>query len=218
MMGMRRYSQGRARALQAAMLAVAFVAEGAPSVYATTSSSCVPGGETVTSEQATQFLQSPQDLLAKFKDGQGGLSSAIRDLVTSRPETAEALGSLSSNSTPDQSRALGAGLGTAASVCVLSQPITAQRIQELVLKTENRELIQSFMTITGDIPTEAINGAPASGDDSAGGGRGSSQNPVAGSGGANQTLPFNQAVASSRVFSPAVADSVSLLNSVSPSN
>ena len=187
-----------------------------PAYTAAGPSSCLPNGGPVSAEQATQFLQSPLDLLAKFKDGQGGLSAQVRDLVSSRPETIEGMKSLATGSSPDQSRAIGAGLGTAAAVCVLSQPTAAQLIQEIVLKTENRDLIQSFISVTGDIPTEAINGAPASGDDSAGGGRGTGT-VSRGPSGADPTQQFNPALAASPVFSAATGNAVTLLNSVSPS-
>ncbi|UFW88716.1 hypothetical protein BjapCC829_09550 [Bradyrhizobium barranii] len=97
--------------------------------------------------------------------------------------------SLAKASTEDQSRAIGAGLGTAASVCVLSQPDVAQRIQEAVLKTGNAPLIQSFTSITGDIPTEAINGADPTGETTTGGG-GTNSAPAERGGSATTTAPF----------------------------
>ncbi|MET4389264.1 hypothetical protein ABIB73_005033 [Bradyrhizobium sp. F1.4.3] len=133
---------------------------------------CVPNPDAVTSERAIQFLDKPEALLDRFKDGQGGLASQVRDLLTNRPETLEGMGSLAKASSDDQGRAVGAGMGTAAAVCVLTQPQFAQQIQAVVLKTENAGLIQSFASITGDIPTEAITGADANGDTTAGGGQG----------------------------------------------
>lgn len=135
--------------------------------------SCVPNSSTVSSERAIQFLDKPEGLLDQFKEGQGGLASQVRDLLTSRPETLEGMVSLAKAGSVDQGRAIGAGMGTAAAVCVLTQPQFAQQIQAAALKTENAGLIQSFASITGDIPTEAISGADANGDTTAGGGQAS---------------------------------------------
>ncbi|XUJ32745.1 hypothetical protein ACQ5SK_30960 [Bradyrhizobium japonicum] len=182
------------------------------------SSGCVANTGVVSAERATDFLANPGGLLDQFKDGQGGLASAVRDLLTARPETVDGIASLAKASSADQSRAIGAGLGTAASVCVLSQPGVAQLIQEAVLKTENPDLIQSFTSITGDIPTEATNGADPTGETTAGGGPGSTAAEARG-GAATSTQPtvVNQSgpgPASQTLFA---ATSTAVLTSVSPS-
>ncbi|WP_426423828.1 hypothetical protein [Bradyrhizobium genosp. A] len=143
-------------------------------------SGCVPNPDAVTSERAIQFLGNPEALLSQFKDGQGGLAAQIRDMLTNRPETLEGMGSLAKASSDDQGRAIGAGMGTAAAVCVLTQPQFAQQIQAAALKTEKPGLIQSFTSITGDIPTEATAGADANGDTTAGGGQGTTAQQRAG--------------------------------------
>jgi hypothetical protein len=160
--------------LGAALLAMA----AATSTFAA-QNGCVPN-PAVTSEGATQFLGNPAALLDQFKDGQGGLASQVRDLLTNRPESLEGMASLAKASSDDQGRAIGAGMGTAAAVCVLTQPQFAQQIQEVALKTEKAGLIQSFTSITGDIPTEAITGADANGDTTAGGGQAAAPEPRAG--------------------------------------
>ena len=193
---------------------------GMPAAFGATgvSSGCVANTGAVSAERATDFLANPGGLLDQFKDGQGGLASAVRDLLTARPETVDGIASLAKASSADQSRAIGAGLGTAASVCVLSQPGVAQLIQEAVLKTENPDLIQSFTSITGDIPTEATNGADPTGETTAGGGPGSTAAEARG-GAATSTQPtvVNQSgpgPASQTLFA---ATSTAVLTSVSPS-
>ncbi|MGX1325087.1 hypothetical protein AB7M17_008540 [Bradyrhizobium sp. USDA 377] len=184
------------------------------------SSGCVANTGIVSAERATDFLANPSGLLDQFKDGQGGLASAVRDLLTARPETVEGIVSLAKASSADQSRAIGAGLGTAASTCVLSQPQVAQLIQEAVLRTENPDLITSFTSITGDIPTEATNGADPTGETTAGGGPGSTAAEARG-GAASSTTPtvLNQAgpSAASQTLFAATTTSTSVLTSVSPS-
>jgi hypothetical protein len=196
---------------------------GMPAAFGATgvSSGCVANTGIVSAERATDFLANPSGLLDQFKDGQGGLASAVRDLLTARPETVEGIGSLAKASSTDQSRAIGAGLGTAASTCVLSQPQVAQLIQEAVLKTENPDLIASFTSITGDIPTEATNGADPTGETSAGGGPGSTAADARG-GSASSTEPavVNQSgpgAASQPTQTLFAATTTSVLTSVSPS-
>lgn len=195
---------------------------GTPAAFGATgvSTGCVANTGAVSAERATDFLANPSALLDQFKDGQGGLASAVRDLMTARPETVEGISSLAKASSTDQSRAIGAGLGTAASVCVLSQPGVAQQIQEAVLKTENPDLIQSFTSITGDIPTEAITGADPTGETTAGGGPGSTAAEARSGGAANTPEPtvVNQsgpgAASQQTLFA---ATSTAVLTSVSPS-
>ncbi|QDF36207.2 hypothetical protein FJN17_00710 [Bradyrhizobium symbiodeficiens] len=184
------------------------------------STGCVANSGIISAERATDFLANPGALLDQFKDGQGGLASAVRDLLTARPETIEGIASLAKASSTDQSRAIGAGLGTAASVCVLSQPQVAQLIQEAVLKTDNPELIQSFTSITGDIPTEATNGADPTGETTAGGGPGSTAAEArGGAASATQTTVLNQSGPSPSAASQTLfaATSTAVLTSVSPS-
>jgi len=203
---------------------VMLAAAGAADVAAAPATSgCVPNSPFISAERATQFLENPDALLNQFRDGQGGLASEVRDLLTIRPETLEGMASLAKASSADQSRAIGAGLGTAASVCVLTQPAFAQQIQEVVLKTENPPLIQSFVSITGDIPTEAINGADPNGDTTAGGGRGTTTEGRPGAVTSINSLSF-QAGSSSNggnttsLFTAAAAAGTTVLTSVSPTN
>jgi len=187
---------------------------------ASAASSCVPDSKLISAEQAAQFLDSPAALLDQFKDGQGGLASEIRDLVSARPETIEGIVSLVKASSGDQSRAIGAGLGAAATVCVLTQPAVAQQIQEVVLKTESAALIQAFVSITGDIPTQAIDGGDPNGDETPGGGRG--KRPIEQAGGAvnttTPTLEFGGAPpARTTIFNAASFAGAGPISSVSPS-
>jgi hypothetical protein len=200
------------------MLAAAGAAD---AVAAPATGGCVPNSPLISAERATQFLENPDALLNQYKDGQGGLASEIRDLLTIRPETLEGMASLAKASSADQSRAIGAGLGTAASVCVLTQPAFAQQIQEVVLKTENPSLIQSFVSITGDIPTEAISGADPNGDTTSGGGRGTTTTGSPGGVSSVNSLTFQAAGSSSSttsLFTAAAAAGTTVLTPVSPTN
>ncbi|WP_199091293.1 hypothetical protein [Bosea sp. ASV33] len=125
----------------------------------------------VTAERAATFLGQPAALLGQYRDVAGSLSAAVRDLTISRPETLSGMASLANDASPDQLRAIGAGLGTAAAVCALTQPNTALRIQEAVLATNKPDVVNAYTSIVGDVATEAIPGLPATGETTAGGAR-----------------------------------------------
>lgn len=124
----------------------------------------------VTPERAVQFLDQPGALIEQNRDVVGGLAMAVRDLAMGRPESIPGMVTLANLAGPDQLRAIGAGLGTAAAVCSLSQPGTAQRIQEAVLQTNKPEIVMAFTSIVGDVPTEAIPELPPTGETTPGGG------------------------------------------------
>lgn len=185
------------------------------------SGACAPASSQVTAERATNFLDSPAAFLASYAGGGGALSSAIRDLVTIRPETLEGIPSLAEAATPEQNSAIGAGLGTAASICVVSQPATAIDIQAAALKSGSNDLLTSFTSITGDIPTNVTPGSDPTGESTAGGGKGGTAvqqaGGVTGSGDAAQS--FSAARTSvTNVFSAAAAAPAVVVSPVSPTN
>ncbi len=140
----------------------------------------------VTAERASQFLEQPGALIEQNRDITGGLATAIRDLVMGRPESIPGMVTLAGLAAPDQLRAIGAGLGTAAAVCGLSQPGTAQRIQEAVLATNRPEIVLAFTSIVGDVPTEAIPELPATGETTPGGAPNARSVPAQGGGALQQ--------------------------------
>jgi hypothetical protein len=205
------------------VLAVAILALPDASFAATAyGGACAPASAQVDAEKATSFLDSPPAFLANFADGGGALSSAIRDLVTIRPETLEGIQSLAGAATPEQNRAIGAGLGTAAAICVVSQPATAMDIQAAALKSNNEELLTSFASITGDIPSNAIAGSDPTGESTAGGGRGGTPVQQAGGGSASagdNTPSFAAARTSvNNVLSAVAAAPAVVVSPVSPTN
>ncbi|MDN4988157.1 hypothetical protein KUL72_28765 [Bradyrhizobium arachidis] len=183
--------------------------------------SCAPLAGGMNAERATQFLDNPSGLLSGYPEGdEGKLSATIRDFATMRPETLEGIQSLSSASSPSQNRAIGAGLGTAAATCVVSHPATATLIQEAVLKTENRDLIQSFESITGDVPTNAVPGSDPNGESVVGGGRGSATPQSSGGVSTSDTTTFSGAstATTTTFFAAASSASTNTLAPISPTN
>lgn len=182
---------------------------------------CAPASSQMTAEKATDFLDAPAAFLASYADGGGALSSAIRDLVTIRPETLEGIQSLSEAATPEQNSAIGAGLGTAAAICVVSQPATAIDIQAAALKSGSNDLLTSFASITGDIPTNVTPGSDPTGESTAGGGRGGT--PIQQAGGVTGSGDSPQSLSAARttvnnVFSAVAAAPAVVVSPVSPTN
>ena len=204
------------------VLAIAILARADAILAATAySGACAAPSPQVSAERAISFLDAPAAFLGDFADGGGALASAIRDLVTIRPETLEGITSLSEAATPEQNRAIGAGLGTAAAMCVASQPATAMDIQAAALKSNNEELLTSFTGITGDIPSNAVPGSDPTGESTAGGGRGAT--PVRQAGGSSNAGEGPQSFSPARtsvnnVLSAVAAAPVVVVSPVSPTN
>jgi hypothetical protein len=186
--------------------------------------SCAPLAGGMSAERATQFLDNPTGLLSGYPEGdEGKLSATIRDFATMRPETLEGIRSLSGASSASQNRAIGAGLGTAAATCVVSHPATATLIQEAVLKTENRDLIQSFESITGDVPTNVVPGSDPNGESVVGGGRGSASPQSSGGVSTSDTTTFTRTstpttTTTTTFFAAASSTSTNTLAPISPTN
>lgn len=169
----------------------------------------------MTAERATQFLDSPGAILDQYRDITGGLAVTVRDLAIGRPESLGGMVTLANQASPDQLRAIGAGLGTAAAVCALSQPGTAQRIQEAVLATNKPEIVNAYTSIVGEVPTEAIPELPQTGETTAGGGRGVQRTaePTGGS-----TVPVSSSGSLFAALGAASRQSTAPLVAVSPTN
>lgn len=184
------------------------------------SGACASPSPQVNAEKAISFLEAPAAFLANFAEGGGALSSAIRDLVTIRPETLEGIQSLSEAATPEQNSAIGSGLGTAAAICVVSQPATAIDIQAAALKSGSNDLLTSFTSITGDIPTNVTPSSDPTGESTAGGGKGNTPSQSAGgvTGSNDNPQSLSAARVVNNVFAAAAAAPAVVVSPVSPTN
>lgn len=115
-------------------------------------------------------LTAPDQLLSRFPAGEGAMVSEVRNLVATNPANLDAITGLVVRATPAQKRAIGAGLGQAAGLCARPDPDAARRIQEAVIRLDDREMLLAFQVVTGDRATAAAAG-PGGG---AGGGQGGS--------------------------------------------
>lgn len=169
----------------------------------------------MTADRATQFLGDPGSILGQYRDIVGGLAVTVRDLAIGRPETIGGMVTLANQASQDQLRAIGAGLGTAAAVCALSQPGTAQRIQEAVLATNKPEIVNAYTSIVGEVATEAVPELPPTGETTAGGSRGVQRANDQGAGGVVPTSPSGSFFS---LLGAASRQSTTPLVAVSPSN
>lgn len=122
---------------------------------------------------AGAVLTPAADLLTKFPAAGGALVSEVRNLVTTNLDNLGAVMGLVPNASVEQKRAIGAGLGQAAAVCLRTERDSARPIQEAILKLDDRELLLAFQAATGERQTAAIGGGGgASGGGLGGGGVG----------------------------------------------
>ena len=110
------------------------------------------------------------DLLSKYPDGGGALTSDVRNMVMQSGDTAKAITGLADKATPAQRQAIGAGLGQAAQACLRTDQAIARSIQEAIVGTPARDLVLAYSSITGDRSTAATGGGFGGGGGSLGGG------------------------------------------------
>ena len=96
------------------------------------------------------------------------MASEIRNLVTTDPSLVDSMLSLVASANEPQRRAIGAGLGQAASICTRPEPQIARQIQESLLKIGNKDVVLAFQAVVGD-QTAAVGGGASAGAGGVGG-------------------------------------------------
>ena len=74
------------------------------------------GGEPTSSETVNKLIETPEELLNKYRSGGGGLTAEVRDLVTTDSRTLDPIIALISKANITQKASIGAGLGLAAAL------------------------------------------------------------------------------------------------------
>ena len=111
-----------------------------------------------------QFLTNPSGFLAQYPSGGPQMSRAVKDLVASDPQTLNALLTLLSQANPDQSSAIGTGLGQVALLAVDTDQAFAVQIQTAVAQTGNTGALVAFSAVVGgDIKLAAATGGGGGG-------------------------------------------------------
>jgi len=173
-------------------------------------------------EEIAAFLKSPDSLLEQFVTGGLPMSTRVRSLAGSSPDTLDPILALVPKANIQQIAAIGAGLARAARALTTINPEYAALIQEKIVKLNDDGLSVAFVTATGEVQTAALGagggGAGAGGGASGIGGNGQAGGGAAGAGGdaatATTTQSFSGAGSSQFFASDNAGDSTSV--SVSP--
>jgi hypothetical protein len=135
-----------------------------------------------------QFLANPSALLTQYPNGGPELTKAVRDLAASDPNTLSALISLLKTASPDQSSAIGTGLGQVAELAVNSDPAYATQIQTAIVTANIDSALVAFSAVVGgDVKLAAATGGGGGGG---GGEEGTSQNSGFGGGSFSSALNY----------------------------
>ncbi|KRQ01512.1 hypothetical protein AOQ72_08585 [Bradyrhizobium yuanmingense] len=133
----------------------------------------------------SDFKAAPNSLLQQYPTGGPQLISRVRDLGASDPTTLTGLIALLKDraTTPDQMRAIVAGLAQVARMAAQSDQAYANEIQAAIANTGNADVIAAYQAATGDVAIAATGGGGGGGGSGAGGPTGNNF-PTGGTGGA----------------------------------
>lgn len=112
-------------------------------------------------EEVKAFLGSPDSLLEEFLTGGLPLSTRVRSLAGSSPETLDPIVALVPKANTQQMVAIGAGLARAARALATINPEYAALIQEKIATLNNPGLNVAFASALGEIQTAALGGGGA---------------------------------------------------------
>jgi len=149
-------------------LGCAFVVLAAASLSTPSDAACISAAAAVPAAAVDGARANPAGLLARFPNGEGALASEIRNLVTTDPSLVDSMLALVGSANADQRRAIGAGLGQAASICARPEPQIARQIQESLLKIANPDVVLAFQAVVGD-QTAAVGAGAGAGPGGVGG-------------------------------------------------
>lgn len=156
---------------------------------ATPPSAYMTGSVRVSDADMASFLGSPDKLLSLYGEGGITMSNYVRLLAASDNRAVPALLLLgaSSEATPAQKTAIGAGLARAAIGAQIASPPYAAYIQQQVASSTDPALINAFTTALAEPATAAFGGGGA-GAGAGGGGAGGGSLTGGGQGGTNGGL------------------------------
>ena len=167
----------------------------------------------------TDFNKSPTGLLQQFPQAGAPLISRVRDLAASDPTTLPNLVALLTNPTltPEQLRAIVAGLAQVARLASKTDQAYADEIQRSIAGTNNPNVVAAYQAATGDVAIGAAGGGGAGGGGSGTGGAtgngglafGGGGGGAAGFGGLHYTTTGSSVNGGGSVGGGAVAGSVS---------
>lgn len=121
------------------------------------SATCLPRGADATRAQelAAAVLLRPQLLIEQNPAGGGALTRDVRLAVGSSPSLAAAVLGVLAGANPLQKSAIATGLGQAALLCQISDPVGAQSVQTAVATVGDPAIESVFREVTGGVQTAA---------------------------------------------------------------
>ncbi len=153
--------------------ALRLAAAAAVAATVTTASAAVyPPRQQLPQQVISDFNKAPTGLLQQFPQAGAPLISRVRDLAASDPSTLPNLVALLTSTavTPDQLRAIVAGLAQVARLASRTDQAYADEIQRAVAGTNNPTVVAAYQAATGDVAIAATGGGGAGGGGSGGGG------------------------------------------------
>jgi hypothetical protein len=119
-------------------------------------------------QNASHFISNPSSILGgpNAPVTPAEITSAVRDFVAANPQALAAASGLLKGGrlNADQQKAIGTGLGLAASVCIRPDPTFAAEIQTQIASTDSPDAKQAYAAVTGNQLIGSVGGgADASG-------------------------------------------------------
>ena len=106
--------------------------------YSAEAAALYPPPAQLPSSAIHEFLDNPSTLLTQYPEGGGGLVAVVRDLAASDPSTLNAIIGLLATANPNQTTAIGTGLGQTALLAVKTDQAYANAIQAALLATTDK--------------------------------------------------------------------------------
>lgn len=170
---------------QQSVHALAFATAFALAANAPAQAGCFVSGQEIPSEQIGAFTANPGSFLSGSPEGGIQLSSKIRDLVGSNPDTLQPVLGLLKNANTDQKKGIGSGLREANAACQGQE--FASTILTKLTATGDRVALDAYLSDSGGDPE--VTGSVGGGAGGSGGGVGGPTTGTATNGGANSSQP-----------------------------
>jgi hypothetical protein len=120
-----------------------------PTLVAPASAAVYSPRQALPADAIQEFLANPAALLSQFPDGGALMITKVRELAGSDPATLSALIGLLKTADPDQSTAIGTGLGQVALMAINSDQGFATEIQTEIAQAGNTSALTAFSAVVG---------------------------------------------------------------------
>lgn len=104
-------------------------------------------GDATPIENVTNIRAQPLALLAKFPDAGPDMARFVAQQLTQQPGAVDAMLSIVKDTSPQQASAMGAGMVRAVRNLSAKQPAAARAISEKIMRTDNKWLTTTFVSL-----------------------------------------------------------------------